>query len=94
MSSRRAWLKNLIRSNRPKEMPIESESESQEQEQKIFGLPIRTSIPYANAALSLIDEDGNPYVYGYVSIIVAKSGVFLKERGMSFQHDILTSQNL
>lgn len=49
----------------------------------IFGVPLRQSITYANVAISLIDEDGKSYIYGYVPIVVAKCGVFLKEKGTS-----------
>lgn len=51
--------------------------------QGIFGVPLRQSITYANVAISLVDEDGKSYIYGYVPIVVAKCGVFLKERGGS-----------
>lgn len=37
---------------------------------------------YANVAISLIDDDGKSYIYGYVPIVVAKCGVYLKERGL------------
>lgn len=47
----------------------------------IFGVPLRQSITYANVAISLIDENGQSYIYGYVPIVVAKCGVFLKEKG-------------
>ncbi|ODA81195.1 hypothetical protein RJ55_04159 [Drechmeria coniospora] len=46
----------------------------------IFGVPLRNSIPYANVAISLVDENGESYIYGYVPIVVAKCGVFLKEK--------------
>lgn len=47
----------------------------------IFGVPLITSIPYANVAISLFRENGESYIYGYVPIVVAKCGVFLKEKG-------------
>lgn len=47
----------------------------------IFGVPLRQSITYANVAISLIDENGKSYIYGYVPIVVAKCGVYLKEKG-------------
>jgi hypothetical protein len=43
-------------------------------------VPLRQSITYANVAISLIDEQGESYIYGYVPIVVAKCGVFLKEK--------------
>lgn len=48
----------------------------------IFGVPLSVSIRYANVAISLFNEDGQGYIYGYVPIVVAKCGVYLKEKGM------------
>ncbi|KAL9132148.1 MAG: hypothetical protein Q9217_000082 [Psora testacea] len=47
----------------------------------IFGVSLATSIKYANVAISLTNENGESYTYGYVPIIIAKCGVFLKEKG-------------
>ena len=47
----------------------------------IFGVPLQVSIKYANVAISLQNENGENYVYGYVPIVIAKCGVYLKERG-------------
>ena len=46
-------------------------------------MPLDTSIKYANVAISLTNEQGESFIYGYVPIVVAKCGVFLKEKGMS-----------
>ena len=51
--------------------------------QGIFGVPLPYSIRYANVAISLINDEGQSYIYGYVPIVVAKCGVFLKEKGES-----------
>ncbi|TRX94784.1 hypothetical protein FHL15_004245 [Xylaria flabelliformis] len=51
----------------------------------IFGVPLRQSITYANVAISLIDEHGQSYIYGYVPIVVAKCGVYLKEKATSVE---------
>ncbi|KAJ2977041.1 hypothetical protein NUW58_g7929 [Xylaria curta] len=53
--------------------------------QGIFGVPLRQSITYANVAISLIDEHGQSYIYGYVPIVVAKCGVYLKEKATSVE---------
>jgi hypothetical protein len=50
----------------------------------IFGVPLRQSIAYANVAISLVDAEGRSYIYGYVPIVVAKCGVYLKEKGACF----------
>ncbi|KAK4546908.1 hypothetical protein LTR36_001640 [Oleoguttula mirabilis] len=46
----------------------------------IFGVPLGDSIRYANVAISLFNDDGQSYIYGYVPIVVAKCGVYLKEK--------------
>ncbi|OOQ85931.1 putative Rho GTPase activator (Sac7) [Penicillium brasilianum] len=46
----------------------------------IFGVPLNVSIKYANVAISLTGEHGKSHIYGYVPIVVAKCGVFLKDR--------------
>ena len=50
----------------------------------IFGIPLSDSIKYANVAISLSNDQGESYIYGYVPIVVAKCGVFLKEKGKRF----------
>jgi len=47
----------------------------------IFGVPLQQSVRYANVAISLFNDEGQSYIYGYVPIVVAKCGVFLKEKG-------------
>lgn len=49
----------------------------------VFGQALKDSIIYANVAISLIDDAGVPYIYGYVPVIIAKTGVFIKEKGWS-----------
>ncbi|KAE8445189.1 hypothetical protein EG329_013686 [Mollisiaceae sp. DMI_Dod_QoI] len=51
----------------------------------IFGVPLRQSITYANVAISLVDAEGRSYIYGYVPIVVAKCGVFLKEKATNVE---------
>ena len=50
-------------------------------ERLVFGVPLPESIKYANVAISLMDERGQSFIYGYVPIVVAKCGVYLKEKG-------------
>jgi len=54
----------------------------------IFGTPLATSVQRANVAISLTDENGASFVYGYVPVVVAKCGVYLKENGRRSLHDI------
>lgn len=55
-------------------------------QRSIFGVPLSTSIEYANVAVSLFNGEGEPFIYGYVPILVAKCGVFLKEKGENSTH--------
>lgn len=52
-----------------------------EKPQGIFGVPLNVSIKYANVAISLTNDNGESFIYGYVPIVIAKCGVFLKEKG-------------
>jgi hypothetical protein len=54
---------------------------AEQESQGIFGVPLQQSVRYANVAISLSDANGQSYIYGYVPIVVAKCGVFLKEKG-------------
>ncbi|KAK8163781.1 hypothetical protein IWX90DRAFT_415608 [Phyllosticta citrichinensis] len=57
----------------------------QEKPKGIFGVPLQESIKYANVAISLFNEQGESYIYGYVPIVVAKCGVFLKEKAVDVE---------
>ncbi|WPH02679.1 Hypothetical protein R9X50_00554500 [Acrodontium crateriforme] len=67
------WWKNFKRSDK-------KAAEQEAPPQGIFGVPLQTSILYANVAISLLNDEGQSYIYGYVPIIVAKCGVYLKEK--------------
>ncbi|KAL8867458.1 MAG: hypothetical protein Q9174_005654 [Haloplaca sp. 1 TL-2023] len=71
-----SWWKNF-KKNTKKE---EEKAEVVEAPSLIFGVPLQDSIKYANVAISLTNEQGESYIYGYVPIVVAKCGVFLKEK--------------
>ncbi|KAE9976357.1 hypothetical protein BLS_002102 [Venturia inaequalis] len=66
----KSWWKNFSRGNQKRANAP----------QGIFGVPLIISVRYANVAISLQDAEGKSYVYGYVPIVVAKCGVFLKEK--------------
>ncbi|OJD10739.1 hypothetical protein AJ78_08333 [Emergomyces pasteurianus Ep9510] len=67
-----SWWKQFVRNTKKDEEPA--------QQTGIFGVPLNVSIKYANVAISLAGEDGSSFIYGYVPIVVAKCGVFLKEK--------------
>ncbi|OAX79094.1 hypothetical protein ACJ72_06590, partial [Emergomyces africanus] len=67
-----SWWKQFVRNTKKDEEPAPQTG--------IFGVPLNVSIKYANVAISLAGEDGSSFIYGYVPIVVAKCGVFLKEK--------------
>ncbi|KAJ5474260.1 GPI biosynthesis protein Pig-F [Penicillium sp. IBT 31633x] len=68
-----SWWKQFKRSTRKDELKVEPP-------RGIFGIPLNVSIKYANVAISLTNDHGESFIYGYVPIVVAKCGVFLKEK--------------
>ncbi|KAJ5654716.1 hypothetical protein N7490_001719 [Penicillium lividum] len=67
-----SWWRQFKRNSRKDEL--------KEPSRGIFGVPLNESIKYANVAISLTNEHGENFIYGYVPIVVAKCGVFLKEK--------------
>lgn len=66
-------------------LPSKHQEQQDTRPRGIFGVPLRQSITYANVAISLVDENGESYIYGYVPIVVAKCGVFLKEKATGIE---------
>ncbi|KAM0572221.1 hypothetical protein ACHAP9_002846 [Verticillium nonalfalfae] len=74
----RSWWKGF-------KLPSKHQESQDTRSPGIFGVPLRQSITYANVAISLIDENGQSYIYGYVPIVVAKCGVYLKEKATGIE---------
>ncbi|KAJ5121747.1 hypothetical protein N7448_002879 [Penicillium atrosanguineum] len=68
-----SWWRQFKRNTRKDDLKAEAP-------RGIFGVPLNVSIKYANVAISLTNERGESFIYGYVPIVVAKCGVFLKEK--------------
>lgn len=80
--SRRDRLKGLFRI--PRGLGPEPEPEPEPDHSAlplVFGVELQTSIKMANVAISRINDEGQSEIYGYIPIVVAKGGIFLKERG-------------
>ncbi|KAG0645270.1 Rho-GTPase-activating 5 [Hyphodiscus hymeniophilus] len=75
----------LMRSRSAQENKAKQIIKAVEQPTGIFGVPLRQSISYANVAISLVDANGKSYIYGYVPIVVAKCGVYLKEKATNVE---------
>lgn len=53
--------------------------EKKQTNDRVFGVPLRQSLKYASVAISIAGDDGQQYVWGYVPVVVAKIGLYLKE---------------
>ncbi|KAI0067262.1 Rho GTPase activation protein [Artomyces pyxidatus] len=45
----------------------------------VFGKPLKESLRYASVQISTANANGELYVWGYIPVVVAKCGLFLKE---------------
>ncbi|KDQ19367.1 hypothetical protein BOTBODRAFT_27950 [Botryobasidium botryosum FD-172 SS1] len=45
----------------------------------VFGVPLKESLRYANVQISTANANGELYVWGYIPVVVAKCGLYLKE---------------
>ncbi|KAF4437105.1 RhoGAP domain-containing protein [Fusarium austroafricanum] len=84
--SRRDRLRGLFRGQRlaepePETLPA------------VFGVPLLISIKYANVDISLVDEAGVSRIYGYIPLVVAKTGVFLKAKATEVEDIFATTGN-
>ncbi|KAJ6486732.1 Rho GTPase activation protein, partial [Mycena sanguinolenta] len=48
-------------------------------EHRIFGTHLAESLKYASVQISTTNSSGEPYVWGYIPVVIAKCGLFLKE---------------
>ncbi|KAL7331249.1 GTPase activating protein (GAP) for Rho1p [Mucor circinelloides] len=69
----KSWWKKVTHNSNNK--PI-----SQKQDDQIFGVPLQDSLKCARAAIAYVDNDVQ-YV-GFIPVIVAKCGSFLKDQGL------------
>ncbi|MBW0516913.1 hypothetical protein O181_056628 [Austropuccinia psidii MF-1] len=51
----------------------------------IFGCRLEESLQKASVAISMIGHDNKAYIYGFIPVVVAKCGLYLKERGTNIQ---------
>ncbi|KAF8340603.1 Rho GTPase activation protein [Cantharellus anzutake] len=77
----KAWWKSFTTSQRFKQHAGQPERDAPIASGKVFGVPLRESLRYANVQISTASggTNGEVYVYGYVPVVVAKCGLYLKE---------------
>ncbi|ETW83336.1 GTPase activating-like protein [Heterobasidion irregulare TC 32-1] len=49
------------------------------EEHAVFGKPLKESLRYASVQISTANANGELYVWGYIPVVVAKCGLYLKE---------------
>lgn len=90
-----AWLQGLKSSPEPRyntrELPSAYHASSrglkagEDPTGRVFGVKLEQSLKYASVAISMVGDDGEAHVFGYVPIIVAKAGMFLKHNAVEVE---------
>ncbi|KNZ63598.1 hypothetical protein VP01_1121g2 [Puccinia sorghi] len=57
----------------------------QRNQSNIFGRKLEDSLQFASVAISMIGQDQKAYIYGFIPVVVAKCGLYLKENGTQVQ---------
>jgi len=57
-----------------------NEAEANKGQNVVFGKPLKESLKYASVQISTANANGELYVWGYIPVVVAKSGLHLKEQ--------------
>ncbi|CAL1717016.1 unnamed protein product [Somion occarium] len=61
------------------------EAEEKKGQNVVFGKPLKESLRYASVQISTANSNGDLYVWGYVPVVVAKCGLYLKENATEVQ---------
>lgn len=75
-SGLRSWWAPFTRTRMPSR---EGAAARPARDTSIFGAQLHHTLRDLSVAISLADKDGQPFVWGYVPMIVAKIGIYLKE---------------
>ncbi|KAF9648004.1 Rho GTPase activation protein [Thelephora ganbajun] len=51
----------------------------------VFGKPLKESLKHASVQISTANANGELYVWGYIPVVVAKSGLYLKEQATEIE---------
>ncbi|KAF8638282.1 hypothetical protein AX17_002302 [Amanita inopinata Kibby_2008] len=74
-ASLKAWWHQFTNSQKPKKGIHTRHKE----DHPVFGKPLQESLRYASVQISTADTHGRLYVWGYIPVVVAKCGLYLKE---------------
>ncbi|EPQ54208.1 Rho GTPase activation protein [Gloeophyllum trabeum ATCC 11539] len=72
----KAWWNHFTFAQRAKK---DAEEHKGPQDSRVFGKPLRESLKYASVQISTANANGELYVWGYIPVVVAKCGLYLKE---------------
>ncbi|KAF7316721.1 Rho GTPase activator [Mycena chlorophos] len=70
----KAWWANFTTAPKPR-----SSSQDDNIQHTVFGKPLKESLKYASVQISTANASGELYVWGYIPVVVAKCGLYLKE---------------
>ncbi|WFC99489.1 GTPase activating protein (GAP) for Rho1p [Malassezia yamatoensis] len=74
----RSWWSSFARA------PVSREERTAE-DGSLFGAPLHQALKQSSVAISLVNENGEQYVWGYVPAIVAKIGLYLKQNATDIE---------
>ncbi|KIJ66940.1 hypothetical protein HYDPIDRAFT_38386 [Hydnomerulius pinastri MD-312] len=72
------WWSQFTNAQKAKKYPEYNKADSQE-EHPVFGKPLKESLRHASVQISTANANGDLYVWGYIPVVVAKCGLYLKE---------------
>ncbi|ESK94012.1 rho gtpase activator [Moniliophthora roreri MCA 2997] len=75
-ASLKAWWNHFTSAQRMKK---EGEVKADEPVHTVFGKTLKESLQYASVQISTANANGELYVWGYIPVVVAKCGLYLKE---------------
>ncbi|KAL0953190.1 hypothetical protein HGRIS_004444 [Hohenbuehelia grisea] len=77
----KAWWNSFTFAQRAKKETEAAAAAGKEAEpiHTVFGKPLKESLKYANVQISTANANGELYVWGYIPVVVAKCGLYLKE---------------
>ncbi|KAH8100982.1 Rho GTPase activation protein [Cristinia sonorae] len=73
-ASLKTWWNHFVFAQRARK-----EAEEKKGQNVVFGKPLKESLKYASVQISTANANGELYVWGYIPVVVAKCGLYLKE---------------
>ncbi|KAH9856669.1 Rho GTPase activation protein [Lenzites betulinus] len=78
-ASLKAWWNHFTFAQKVRKDAEEKKACGAEGEHNVFGKPLKESLKYASVQISTANANGELYVWGYIPVVVAKCGLYLKE---------------